>query len=123
MWQHINDQNQLAKIVDSSSDKYNQLYTSNSASALDKNSALLLRWLDVVRSWTCDENITEETRVDTPSFSKATKQTLLAIILNAIYLGLNHQMAETAEEISASTQCADSLPSDDVAMHRMRGWA
>ena len=64
-----------------------------------------------------------ETRIDTPSFSKATKQTLLAIILNAVYLGLNHQMAETAEEISASTQCANSLPSDDVAMHRMCGWA
>ena len=32
-------------------------------------------------------------------------------------------MAETAEELSASTQCADSLPSDDVAMHRMCGWA
>ena len=32
-------------------------------------------------------------------------------------------MTETAEELSASTQCADSLPSDDVAMHRMCGWA
>ena len=38
LWQHIKDQNQL---VDSSSDKYIQLYTSNSASAQDKNSALI----------------------------------------------------------------------------------
>ena len=38
LWQHIKDQNQL---VDSSSDKYIQLYTSNSASARDKNSALI----------------------------------------------------------------------------------
>ena len=37
LWQHIKDQNQL---VDNSSDiKYIQLYTSNSASARDKNSA------------------------------------------------------------------------------------
>ena len=43
--------------------------------------------------------------------------------LNTVYLGLNHHMAETAEEISASTQCANSLPSDDVVMHRMCGWA
>ena len=38
LWQHIKDQNQL---VDNSSDKYIQLYTSNSASARDKNSALI----------------------------------------------------------------------------------
>ena len=41
LWQHIKDQNQLAKIVDTSSDKYIQLYTSNYASARDKNSALI----------------------------------------------------------------------------------
>ena len=40
LWQHIKDQNQLT-LVDSSSDKYIQLYTSNSASARDKNSALI----------------------------------------------------------------------------------
>ena len=39
LWQHIKDQNQLAKIA--SSDKYIQLYTSNYASARDKNSALI----------------------------------------------------------------------------------
>ena len=36
LWQLIKDQNQLAKFVNSSSDKYIQLYTSNSASARDK---------------------------------------------------------------------------------------
>ena len=36
LWQLIKDHNQLAKFVNSSSDKYIQHYTSNSASARDK---------------------------------------------------------------------------------------
>jgi hypothetical protein len=128
LWEYIKSHNQLAKIINCSSSKYIHLYSSNAARARDKNSVLFLQWLDVVRSWTCEEKVTEETRIDAPQFSKATKQTLLAMILNAVYLGLSHQMAETAEQISITTQSAhssDSSPSasDDVAMHRLFGWA
>lgn len=50
------------------------------------------------------------------------------MILNAIYLGLNHQMAATVETIpvshNESTETEESFkPSDDVALHRICGWA
>lgn len=61
--------------------------------------------------------------------SNVTQQTLLAIILNAIHLGLCKQMAETVEEISsaihesANLDSSSSQPSDDIALHRICGWA
>ena len=61
--------------------------------------------------------------------SNVTQQTLLGITLNAIHLGLRKQMAETVEEISsaihesANLDSSSSQPSDDIALHRICGWA
>jgi hypothetical protein len=89
-----------------------------------------------MRSLTCKEGQTEETQslliqiLDGCSVSDVTQQTLLAIILNAIHLGLCKQMAETVEEISSAIHesatdldSSSSKPSDDIALHRICGWA
>lgn len=89
-----------------------------------------------MRSLTCKESQTEETQtlliqiLDGCRVSDVTEQTLLAIILNAIHLGLCKQMAETVEEISlaihegtSSLNSSSSKPSDDIAVHRICGWA
>ena len=59
---------------------------------------------------------------------KRIQQSMLAIILNAVYLGMNQQMTATVESISValhdSTATDESFkPSDEVAMHRICGWA
>lgn len=78
---------------------------------------------------------TEETRVllqgilENCDVTKATKQSLTAIILNAIYLGLSQQMADSVEQISreiyvhAETATESALPSDDVSLHHICGLA
>ena len=79
-----------------------------------------MKWLDIMRTLTCDDFKTDETRKllqgihENCDVSKATKQSLTAIILNAIYLELRH--VQTTETESA-------LPSDDVSLHRICGWA
>ncbi len=57
--------------------------------------------------------------------SESTQRTVIAMTLHAIFRGLNQQMAKSAEEISSSNTAATSClqPSDDVAMHRLCGWA
>ena len=117
--------NHLSRVVAVSSQRYMQLYSCNTARARDKNSELFLRWLDEVRGWTFDDIIADENSL--PVSSKATKRTLLAMILNAVYLGSCRQMADTAEQISqvafAGVEESSSKPSDEVALHRICGWA
>lgn len=121
LWGYI-EKNQLTEIIESTAEKYLQLYYSNNARAQDKNSVLFLGWLNLLRSLT-SEFVDNETSI---SVSKATKRTLFVMVLNAIYLGLSKQMAETVEQISVNYQSActgGSKPSDDIAMHRICGWA
>ena len=122
VWEYIKQSHQLDTIVSISSDKYAELYFSNTASSRDKNAALFLSWLEYVRTWTCNEE--RVAAVDVQA-SNATKRTVLAIVFNAIYQGLCHTMAETAEQISISKHvpCDKAKPSDEVAMHRICGWA
>ena len=83
---------------------------------------VFLSWLEYVRTWTCNE---ERVAAIDVQASNATKRTVLAIVFNAIYQGLCHTMAETAEQISISKHvpCDKAKPSDEVAMHRICGWA
>ena len=54
-------------------------------------------------------------------------RTVLAILLNAVYLGLCKQMAIAVEKISTSPQQTESTetakPSDEVAVQQLCGWA
>ena len=122
VWEYIKQSHQLDTIVSISSEKYAELYFSNTASSRDKNAALFLSWLEYVRTWTCNEE--RIAAVDVQA-SNATKRTVVAIVFNAIYQGLCNTMAETAEQISISKHvpCDKAKPSDEVAMHRICGWA
>ena len=135
LWEHLKSGNKLPNLINFSAEKYLKLYDECSI-VCDKDAELFLRWLDVMRSLTCKESQTEETRtlliqvLDGCNVSDVTEQTLLAIILNAIYLGLCKQMAETVEEISLAihegtnlVDSSSSKPSDDVAVHRICDWA
>ena len=134
LWEHLKSGDRLLNLVTFSAEKYLKLYDECST-ICEKDAELFLRWLDVVRSLTCKERHTDETQtlliriLDGCSVSNVTQQTLLAIILNAIHLGLCKQMAETVEEISlaihesANLDPASNKPSDDVALHRICGWA
>ena len=126
LWEHLHSGNRLQNLAE----KYLKLYDECSC-VCDKDAELFLRWLDVMRSFTCKEAQTEETKalliqiLDGLSVSDVTQQTMLAII----HLGLCKQMAETVEEISlaihesADLETSGSKPSDDVALHRICGWA
>ena len=130
LWEHLHSGNRLQNLVNFSAEKYLKLYDECS-SVCDKDAELFLRWLDVMRSFTCKEAQTEETKalliqiLDGLSVSDVTQQTMLAII----HLGLCKQMAETVEEISlaihesADLESSGSKPSDNVALHRICGWA
>lgn len=122
VWEHMKRSHQLDTIICSSSERYAELYSSNTASSRDKNAALFLNWLDYVRTWTCNE---ERIATVDAEVSNATKRTVLATVFNAIYQGLCLQMAEAAEQISNSKHVAygEAKPSDEVAMHRICGWA
>ena len=137
LWEQLKSTNKVQSLVNFSTDKYLKLYDTCSA-VCDKDAELFLRWLDVVRSFTCKQSQTEATAVllsqlfDGCAASDSSQQTLLAIILNAVYLGLSQQMAKTVEEISLATHesettesgvSSSSKPSDDVALHRICGWA
>ena len=82
VWEYIKQSHQLDTIVSISSEKYAELYFSNTASSRDKNAALFLSWLEYVRTWTCNEE--RVAAVDVQA-SNATKRTVLAIVFNAIY--------------------------------------
>lgn len=122
LWEQLIESKKLSDVINSASEEYLKLYSANCASAKDKDSVLFLGWLNVFQSLT-----SHFVDGDARSASKATKRTLFAMILNAVYLGLCQQMAETAEKISlsSSTTSTDNIskPSDDIAMHRICGWA
>jgi hypothetical protein len=92
VWEHVRREHKLSEIIAKSSDRYIQPYTHNTVGARQKNSALFLMWLNEVRACDCDDLLGTVTL----EVSKGTKQTMLAMISNAVYLGLCQQMAETA---------------------------
>ena len=112
--------------------EYLKLYKT-CASVAAKDSELFLRWLDVMRSLTCEEKQTDVTKTMTQQVCgipgvKETQGSTVAIVLNAIHWGISQQMSNLLEKISSShhedTQpLIEEKPSDDVAMHRICGWA
>lgn len=132
-WKYLTRDDKLERFVSFASDNYLLLY-SKCSTERDKSSQLFLKWLDFVRSLTCKSSLTEETKlilqqsaVGNTTVSDKTQQTVLAIVLNAIFLGLNQQMASVVEEISSVSHNQTDLevfkPSDEVALHRICGWA
>lgn len=133
LWQYIQNNQQLEPLITYTVDRYLKLYETCSSTG-DPDAELFLKWLDIMRSLTCDDLKTDETRKllqgihDNCDVSKATKQSLTAIILNAIYLELRQQMADEVEQVSIerhvqTTETELALPSDDVSLHRICGWA
>lgn len=117
--------------VNYATDRYIQLYLS--CTGRDKLAELFLKLLDVTREFTCKSKQTDEaaTVIEEPFGNRNTNQetmrTVLAILLNAVYLGLCKQMAIAMEKISTSIQLTESIetakPSDEVAVQRLCGWA
>lgn len=121
----------LEMFVNYATDRYIQLYLS--CTGCDKHADLYLKWLDITREFTCKSKQTDETAtIIEEAFGNCnatleTVRTVLALLLNAVYLGLCKQMAIAAEKISTSTQQMESTetakPSDEVAVQRLCGWA
>lgn len=133
LWEYMKSCNRLQTLVNYSANKYLELY-SKCETVADKDTELFLRWLDVMRSLTCEEKQTEETKIllnqvlDNCGVKNQTKQSLVAIVLNGVFLGISHQMATRVESLSVARH--ESIekdepfkPSDDVALHRICGWA
>ena len=50
--------------------------------------------------------------------------TILAVVMNAVYMGIQKQMSETVEEISnIGAGILEGRSSDDTSLHRICGWA
>jgi hypothetical protein len=79
-----------------------------SCTGRDKHAELYLKWLDVTREFTCKSKQTDETAtVIEEAFGNLdatpeTMRTILAILLNAVYLGVYKHMAIAVEKISTS---------------------
>ena len=132
LWDHMKScPDQLYNLVNYSVNEYLKLYKT-CASVAAKDSELFLRWLDVMRSFTCEEKQTDVTRTmiqqvcGIPGFNE-TQGSTVAIVLNAVHWGISQQMASSLEKISSShnedAQPTEEKPSDDIAMHRICGWA
>ena len=82
---------------------------------------------------TCPSEHTPETIglldkvLDNSGAGLETTMTVLAVILNAVYMGVHKQMAKTVEsismEVSTSTGLSEGQLSDDTSLHRICGWA
>ena len=90
---------------------------------------IILRWLDFVRSVTCVSERTPETVailevLDNSGAGMETSRTVLAVIMNAVYMGIRKQMSKNVEELSNASACIpEGQPSDDTSLHRICGWA
>ena len=132
LWENlVTCPDKLGMLVNYATDRYIQLYLS--CTGRDKHAELYLKWLDVTREFTCKSKQTDETAtVIEEAFGNLdatpeTMRTILAILLNAVYLGVCKQMAIAVEKISASIQQTETTetakPSDEVAVQRLCGWA
>ena len=117
----------LKTLVDSAVSKYLILYQECSKGA-DKNSELYLRWLQYQRTLVCKSLRSSESVVDMEmeeDTSEGTKRTVVTLIMSNVYAGISQQMAKEIEQSYStnSVENADTSPSDDVALHRICGWA
>ncbi len=131
LWEHMKScPDQLHNLVDYSVKEYLQLYKT-CASVSAKDCELFLRWLDVMRCFTCEEKKTTITQHLIEQLcgtgTNETQRSMVAILLNAVHWGISQQMTTSLEKISSSHHenipATDEKPSDDVAMHRICGWA
>ena len=134
IWEHIKScPDELYTLVNYSVNEYLKLYKT-CASVAAKDSELFLRWfLRWLGSLTCEEKQTDVTKTMTQLVcgipgDKETQGSTVAIVLNAVHWGISQQMSNSLEKISSShhedTQPPiEEKPSDDVAMHRICGWA
>ena len=99
--------------MDTAVARYLKLY-SECSKGCDKYAQLFLRWLDVVRGYTCEAYKAEETKGLLQSamekchqlgvnVSNCRKRTVTALILNATYQGIQQQMANKIDEILFGT--------------------
>ena len=61
LWEHLKRYDKVQSVINYATDRYLDLYDTCSSST-DSDAELFLRWLDVMRSFTCKECQTEETR-------------------------------------------------------------
>jgi hypothetical protein len=134
LWEALKSTSCIRTIVDAAVASYLKLY-SECSKGREKYAELFLRWLDVVRSYTCEVYKTEDTKALLQyamekccqlgvNASDYTKRTVIAVILNAIYQGIQQQMANKIEGISFGTnESCVTEPSDVVALHRICGWS
>ena len=109
LWENlVTCPDKLEMFVSYVTDRYIQMYIS--CTGHDKNADLFLKWLDFTREFTCNSKQTDESAtIIEEAFgnchvNEGTMRTVLAILLNAVYLGLSKQMAIAVEKISTSTQ-------------------
>lgn len=135
LWEFLTgDPERLQHLVEFATNKHMELYHECSTER-SKCSELFLQWLDFVRSITCVSEHTPETMdllhkvLDNSGAGLETTMTVLAVILNAVYMGVHKQMAKMVENISMETSTStepvlpDSQLSDDTSLHRICGWA
>ena len=132
LWENlVTCSDKLGVFVNYAADRYIQLYLS--CTGCDKHAKLYLKWLDVTREFTCESKQTDETAtIIEEAFGNSdatpeTMRTVLATLLNGVYLGFCKQMAVAVEKMSTSTQQMENIetakPSDEVAVQRLCGWA
>ena len=129
LWEFLTgDMAKLNSLIDFAVTQYLALYHECSKER-SKCSELFLRWLDFVRSVTCVSEHTPETIailkiLDNSGAGLETTMTVLAVIMNAVYMGVQKQMSKTVEELSnVSAGIPEGKPSDETSLHRICGWA
>lgn len=117
----------LTLLVDTGVTKYLELYEACSKGK-DKNSKLYLKWLEYERSLVCKSLHRNGTEFGLDSgdvcVSEDTRRTVVTLIMSTVYNGAAQQMAKEIEqtaEMGTEDPCTSS--SDDVALHRICGWA
>ena len=121
----------IKSLVHSAVIKYLTLYK-DCGQIKDKAAALYMKWLQYERTLVCKSMKTSESILDmykesVGDVNEETIRTVVTLIMNTVYKGVVKQMADKIEHtFSTYTTTKDgssTSPSDDVALHRICGWA
>ena len=119
----------IQTLVHSAVNKYLTLYK-ECGKIKDRNAVLYMKWLQYERMLVCtsmnaSESIMETYKEGVGDVSEDTIRTVVTLILNTVFKGIAKQMANKIEHTfcTATTDDTSCSPSDDVALHRICGWA